>query len=260
MPFVSSGQVLTNSSKRFFHSIPADRSDVGPGSAGRPGPGASLGLASASVAGRPRVGLGLRSGSRRCTHAAPQRGLHGSAVSTATAGRAAPLPGHAHFLPHPRLPRPLSPGTGCSVRFLLLLRILRRRRHRRGPRRSRRQPPPGHGRGPGGGWRGGRCGAPGGAGRARLPRVEEAPGGDGGRGRSFTPQAGGAAALAPARRQLPVPAAPAAPVHPARRRAEEERGRTDPRAFLRRPAGAGGRGGGGGETDALLGNPAAGPG
>lgn len=95
------------------------------------------------------------------------------------------------------------------------------------PWRGRRHPR-GHGRGASGGWSG-RCRAPVGAGRARLPSVEETlPCGNGCQGRSFTPEAGGAAAAVSAHRELSLSPPPAASLHPARRRTEEKGGRMSP--------------------------------
>lgn len=71
-----------------------------------------------------------------------------------------------------------------------------------------------------------------GAGRARLPSVEETlPCGDGCQGRSFTPEAGGAAAAIPAHRELSLSSPPATSLHPARGRTEEKRGIVSPVAF-----------------------------
>lgn len=98
------------------------------------------------------------------------------------------------------------------------------------PWRSRRRPR-GHRPGAPGGWPG-RSRTPGGAGRARLPSVEETlPCGDGCQGRSFTPEAGGAAAAIPAHRELSLSPPPAAALHPARGRTEEKRGRMNPLTF-----------------------------
>lgn len=57
---------------------------------------------------------------------------------------------------------------------------------------------------------------------------ETLPCGDGCQGRSFTPEAGGAAAAVSPHRELSLPPPPAAPVHPARRRTEEKGGRANP--------------------------------
>lgn len=63
---------------------------------------------------------------------------------------------------------------------------------------------------------------------------ETLPCGDGCQGRSFTPEAGGAAAAVPAHRELSLSSPPAAPVHPARGRTEEKGGRTNPLGLPRR--------------------------
>lgn len=129
------------------------------------------------------------------------------------------------------------------------------------PWRSRRHPR-GHRPGAPGGWPGG-IGTPGGAGRARLPSVEETlPCGDGCQGRSFTPEAGGAAAAIPAHRELPLSPPPSPALHPARGRTEEKRGRMCPLAFRVGPGwlGRGGAAALRGSFPALLGSQAAGRG
>lgn len=78
-----------------------------------------------------------------------------------------------------------------------------------------------------------------GAGRARLPRVEETqPCGHGCQGRSFTQETGRPPAALPAHWQLSFPPLAAAALHPARGRTEEKGGRLEP-AGGRLRAGAG---------------------
>lgn len=173
----------------------------------------------ASVAGQPTVQIGeVESRAPRCRGLRMESGRERSAACTeAPAPSPRPLPA-----PSRAFPGLLFQWTGCSVSYLL--RVLR---CFPAPWQGRRHPR-GDGQGAPGGWPG-RCRAPVGAGRTRLPSVEETrPCGDGCQGRSFTPEAGGAATAVSAHRELSLSPPPAASLHPARWRTEEKGGRMNP--------------------------------
>ena len=182
-------------------------------------------------------------GSRGGVRPRAQRGLRGSAGSLATP-TSCPIPGLSRSpLPVNRMLRQFSPRRPPVLPGSL----------------ARPQASTGDGQGAPGGWPG-RCRAPVGAGRTRLPSVEETrPCGDGCQGRSFTPEAVGAATAVSAHRELSLSPPPAASLHPARWRTEEKGGRMNPLGIPGRArTGPGRRASFLGSLPALLGSRAAG--